>query len=739
MADIFDQIGSKDIFDQISPSARTPADSSAEMKDAQWGANNPTLRAVQNTASQAVVNPIVQASNGISPAINGLNKLEGNNYNIPQIQGPNMSQAPLVAKIEGDVAGGAGQGVAATALGAGNPILGYGALSGLSAFGKGEPVVPAAVKGVVSAVPQMIAGKVGSSLASAAAKPIGGIVAKYAPNVGTALGMGAASAGQASLSGQNPVEATATGAAFGALSPMNPLGSKVPMTSANHDAMIENEGAPIYRNILNPGKGIINKVEIKGGGNIDDSMALAAREALPINSNEGKIDNTAAIEKLKAGNVPLYDQQNQILASNPDKQFNLQQIGDQVKAGLVKTNKNAVDLSAAQQKVDNEINAEILRHGDNVDGQTLNMIKQGMWGKSYNPLEPNANDTARAIGFGAKDEIEKAYPLDSIKENNASLGQRLQLQKILEQTHGQVIQGGKIGKYVSGTIGGAAGLAVSSHLPVLGEAIGPIVGFKAGEKVNSMINDPARITGNWAKKLGNINVVNAPVKPPVSQNPATTSMPAAGTPQSQQTFPQGSMNPLANVQQGIAAGTKAVGGKIAATALATTLGLSSVFNPSSAQAQTVKDPERLKLNANQYIMKNEGWRAMPYMDTDGNKTVGYGFKQGGMAWKYVPDDVKQGRRAMTKQEGVYAFNKAYPDAVASASKFAGDSWEDLSVNQQKSLIDMSYQMGSLKFPRLRQAVESGNFNTAAREILNSKYAKKDAPQRALQNAILMQQ
>lgn len=926
----------------------TPADESSDMKNAQWGSQNPYLRAMQKTGNEAIVNPIVQAVNGVSPAINGMNKLEGNNYRIPQIQEPDMSNAPMAAKIEGDIAGGAGQGLAATAMGGGNPILGYGALSGASAFGKGEPVIPAVIKGAAMAVPQIIAGKFGSSLANAAAKPIGGIASKYASNVGTALGMGGASAAQANAAGQNPIEAGASGAAFGLMSPMNPLGSKIPMTSVNHDAMVEKEGAPIYRNILNPGKGIINKIEMKSGGDIDSLMKLAAKEALPISSNEGKLDNSAAIEKLKSGNANLYDQQNQILASNSEKQFNIQQLGDQVKAGLSKNTKSASDLDAAKAKVDNEINAEILRHGENVDGQTLNMIKQGMWGKSYNPLEPNANDSARAIGFAAKDEIEKAYPLDSIKENNQALGQRLQLQKILEATHGQVIQGGKVGKYVSGAIGGAVGEAAGQHFPLMGEALGPIVGFKAGEKVNQYLNDPARITGNWAKKLANINIVdeaqsntrrsgiidpeilngpisrnipmqnnleismnpsslklgydqvgamgrdrisqeqpgiitpppgkssgmpiNQPSNPgslslgyngenirnpyfipkgsatssnpipmrgasmsstnPININPKTSAYngplkpnlraqidmskggtpkgisepiitPPKGTAENEQTFPQGSMNPLRHAQQAIGnaknkltsdksgeidtsglsaddlnkqlqmnqkyigtreyksdasykkmiddhiqelkdaikkVGGSALGLNMGASAIAATaLGAGSVFNPSNSQAQSVKDPDRLKMPANQYTMKNEGWQGMPYLDSNGNKTVGYGFKDGGMAWKYVPDAVKQGRRSMTKEEGMAAFNKSYPSAIESARSFAGDSWSKLSVNQQKSLTDMSYQMGSLNdFPNLKKAIEGGHYNTAAREILNSKYARTDAPQRALQNAILMQ-
>lgn len=887
MADIFDQIASQpkgDIFDQISyNSERTPADVNPQMNKAKEDASEGWVaHGLTDTAGQYLVNPLVQSINSVTPAINGINKIIGPSDDaIPQIKGPDMSNASPAARIVGDVAGGVTQGVAATAMGGGNPFLGYGALSGLSAYGQGKPVLPAVGMGELSAASQFMGGAAGSKLASVAAKPIGGMVAKYAPNIGSAIGMGAASAGGAAVTGGNPWEAGATGALFGS---MNPMGGPKQMSAEDLDAKDSGEGASIYRNILNPGKGIINKVEIKSGGDINDSMKLAAKEALPINSIEGKLDNTAAIEKLKTSTSPLYDQQNQILASNPDKQFNLNDIASQVKSNLSSTIKNASDLQDAKKSVDNEIDAEILRHGTknvnadgnvtydpHVDGQTLNMIKQGMWGKSFDPMKPNANDSARAIGFAAKDAIEKAYPNDAIQENNAKIGQYLQLQKILEATHGQIVQGGKIGKYASQATGGLVGGLVGTHVPFLGEIAGPIAGYKTGEKVNQMINDPARITANWAKKRANFQVTNLPaistrrpgivspqvvqgqngryqfsygpnstfypnmvkginsqnpptvrsplglpspknvpyspsqhvvmgegsikmpspgnknsipmgqdrpiglpsprkvpyssgqhvnIEPPnITQNPILAGRPEApyepgpeaivtprpGTPEYEKTFPQNKeggpqslLNPLKNIQQGSAISPLGLPTKTA-MATAGALGIGSVFNPINSQAQTVKDPDRLKLNANQYIMKNEGWKGMPYMDTTGHKTVGYGFNMDGPASKYIPDDVKQGRRALTKEEGMSIFNKVYPNAVSNAQKFAGESWNNLSVNQQKSLIDMSYQMGSLNgFPKLKVAIQDGHYNTAAREILNSKYVKKDAPNRALQNSVLMQ-
>ncbi len=761
MADIFDQIstqstpqqGQGDIFDQVAAHKSSAYD--------QW-----------------ILNPLVHAANAIAPAVNGIAK----GFGFPEDQKakpmaePDMTNAPFAAKVLGDVAGGASQGAAATVAGGGNPILGYGALAGLSAYGEDKPVVPAAIGGAISAVPQMLLGQQGSNLANALAKPVGGMVAKVAPRVGTALGMGGAAAGQAALTGGNPLEAAASGATFGAFSPMAPSGTPKVVTPEEHAKIID-QGSGIYRNILNPGKGIINKVEIKSGKDINDSMALAAKMALPIESQEGKLDNSKAIDIVKQAPAPLYDQQNQMLSSNPAKQFNLEDLGHQVKAKLDGEMKSASDLASAKAKVDNEINAEILRHGTpqedgsidpNVDGVTLNKIKQGMWSKSYNPLEPNANDSARAIGFAAKDAIEKGYPDLSIGDSNAQIGQYLQLQKILEATHGQVVQGGKIGGYAAQGIGALAGHA--SHIPGA-----EIAGGYLGGKVKAFLNDPARITGDWAKKLAGVKVeqpqpasINNPLNPvgtnpdefpksvPISElNPLSS--PKEGL-LNEEANPKGTLNNKGNVGNkvmglgvGLAtAGALALGAHNANANKPTelrkivvnnhTLGSNSVFNPVNSQTQTLQKPEKANMQAGEYTMHNEGFKGIPYLDTLGNKTVGYGFKMDGAASQYIPKDVKEGRRAMTKEEAQHAFNMTYPKAMERAQKFAGPSWELLSDSQKKVLADMSYQMeGKLNgFHKLQAAIQGGHYNTAAKEILHSHYAKQ-APKRAKQNAILIQQ
>lgn len=486
---------------------RQPADANLEQKaDFQWRSSNPGLATSMDNFNQMVFNPLAQAANAVIPIANGINKIMGpSDDTIPQIPTPNMSNAPIAAKVLGNLAGGATQGVAATMAGGGNPILGYGALGGLSAYGKGQnPIVGAGI-GAVSGIPQMIAGGFGSSLASALAKPLGNTATRLAPRFGTALGMGGASAGQAAMTGQNPVEAGISGATFGALSPMNPMGVINP---EQHENIMDN-GTQMYRDILNPAKGIIQKVEIKSGKDLNDAFNLAAREGLVINKDaNNKLDTTGAIAQLQPKINNLQQQLTTALSSDPHKQFDLEDVRDAAKDNLSNTIKNAQDLNSAHNQIDAAIDAEISRNGQFVNGSQLNNIKQGLWNKAYDPLSPNSNSVSRQIGNVAKTMIEQGYPQTNIQNLNGAMGKYINLQNILQASHGNIVQSGKLGKYAAQGAGAIAGGLVGSHLPFLGEIAGPIAGFEAGGRVSDYMNDPGRITSNWANKIKNLRVID---------------------------------------------------------------------------------------------------------------------------------------------------------------------------------------------------------------------------------------
>lgn len=115
------------------------------------------------------------------------------------------------------------------------------------------------------------------------------------------------------------------------------------------------------------------------------------------------------------------------------------------------------------------------------------------------------------------------------------------------------------------------------------------------------------------------------------------------------------------------------------------------------------------------IKNEEGLSLKPYLDSKGLITIGYGRCL----------DTKP----LTKREAEYLFEADYADACVEAGKY---SWF-LSLNEARQgvIISMCYQMGSIDtFKKMIAALEIGDFNTAADEGLDSKWAKHDSPARA---------
>ncbi len=304
---------------------------------------------------------------------------------------------------------------------------------------------------------------------------------KFGPlgqRVGSGLGAGGISAAMAPEG--EKVSSAILGGAFGAKYPSEPY----KMRKVSPEVYVK-ESTGIYRDILRPTQGEIKKVEIKKGRDINDFYKIAAEEGLTINqapNNKGQktIDTKFAREVLNEKTSQNFEQLNTVLKSDPVKRFDLNKIRNKAKNAASEKIKNAKDLETAKTEIDAEINAEIARHGTNlVNGNELNTIKQGMWSKGYNVLQPTAKDNARRIGFAAKDAIETAYPNDVIRKLNNKSGDLLTLGTLLTNAQGRVVKGGRLGLYASRGIGAIAGQSV----PIVGPLAGAYVGGKVGEKI----------------------------------------------------------------------------------------------------------------------------------------------------------------------------------------------------------------------------------------------------------------
>lgn len=132
--------------------------------------------------------------------------------------------------------------------------------------------------------------------------------------------------------------------------------------------------------------------------------------------------------------------------------------------------------------------------------------------------------------------------------------------------------------------------------------------------------------------------------------------------------------------------------------------------------------------AREIIAKEEGWRDQPYYDTEGYPTVGYGFKIGDQGDK-LPKFV------LPRPAG-----DAWLDALILSIEHAMDS-KIGSLNEDRAavIVSMCYQMGIhgvLGFNRMWAAIERQDWNEAADEMLDSRWARQ-TPERAQRHAQVM--
>ncbi len=112
------------------------------------------------------------------------------------------------------------------------------------------------------------------------------------------------------------------------------------------------------------------------------------------------------------------------------------------------------------------------------------------------------------------------------------------------------------------------------------------------------------------------------------------------------------------------------------------------------------------------LIHEEGYRQFPYRCTADKLTIGIG--------RNLED------RGLTINEAKYLcvndINNAICDLLAHVDKY-----EELNNARQVVLIDMVFNMGIaglLKFRKMIEAIEAGDCDTAAHEMLNSLWAKQ---------------
>lgn len=119
--------------------------------------------------------------------------------------------------------------------------------------------------------------------------------------------------------------------------------------------------------------------------------------------------------------------------------------------------------------------------------------------------------------------------------------------------------------------------------------------------------------------------------------------------------------------------------------------------------------DALLLNVASLLMKHEGFRSEPYLDTTGHRTVGYGHNLDASSIQYtIPLSLADAQSLLLEDIKV---------VLNWISKYIW--WNNLTNNRKMCLIDMGFNLGQAgfaKFHNMISALEHTNYMEAARQI-----------------------
>ena len=119
-----------------------------------------------------------------------------------------------------------------------------------------------------------------------------------------------------------------------------------------------------------------------------------------------------------------------------------------------------------------------------------------------------------------------------------------------------------------------------------------------------------------------------------------------------------------------------------------------------------------KTKLKQLLVQHESYRQFVYTDSTGHLTVGIG--------RNLSD------RGISTTEAFYLLDDDILYFSSKLSHFC-DFFSGLDENRQIALIDMCFNLGVqgfLNFKNMISALEAGNYEDAAKEMLNSKWAEQ---------------
>ena len=141
------------------------------------------------------------------------------------------------------------------------------------------------------------------------------------------------------------------------------------------------------------------------------------------------------------------------------------------------------------------------------------------------------------------------------------------------------------------------------------------------------------------------------------------------------------------------------------------------------------------------IKKNEGYKNISYMDTLKKKTIGIGFnidanveyfKEFCKKNRLDYDKIYKGEQSLNDTHIMELFKYSIGQAKKDAKKFI-PNLEEHPDEVQSVVVEMAFQLGLtklLKFEDTQKFLIAKDYVNAAKEMLDSKWAKSDTPARA---------
>lgn len=137
----------------------------------------------------------------------------------------------------------------------------------------------------------------------------------------------------------------------------------------------------------------------------------------------------------------------------------------------------------------------------------------------------------------------------------------------------------------------------------------------------------------------------------------------------------------------------------------------------------------------QQLKDDEGFRPKVYDDTEGIKTIGFGFNLEREGTQKALDsagikksvaDLKSGKVNLTEKEAERLMMGEYPYFRQAAKRYLGeDKWPPFPESKKDALTNMAYNLGEKSlntFTNLREALRNEDYELAGQEVLKSKYA-----------------